>query len=108
MTAIILVSSPFTFLFMFCNFGQKLTNQFDLFEYEMYKCKWYLLPIGMQHFFAFATLNAQQLATVNGFGNIELSRETSKEVNKRMTIDYSYQNLATILKLCMCCSALTG
>lgn len=82
LSASLLVLSSYTFLFVFCNFGQNLTDQFQLFEAEMYKFKWYLFPIGMQQTFACVMINVQQLAMVKGFGNIELSRETAKKVNK--------------------------
>lgn len=76
-----LVSSSYTFLYIFCNFGQKLTDRFELFEDVMCKCQWYLFPIEMQQTFAFVMMNVQQSATVKCFGNIELNRETSKQVN---------------------------
>lgn len=86
LTAIILVLWVFTLLFIFCDFGQKLINQFESFEYKIYRCKWYLFPMKMQQSFVFGMMNVQQLAVVEGFGNIELSRETSKKVIKRLNI----------------------
>lgn len=82
LSAIILVLWALILLFLLCDFGQKLINQFELFENEIYKCKWYLFPINMQQIFAFAMVNVQQLAPVQGFGNIELTRETSEKVAK--------------------------
>ena len=78
--AYILVLWALILLFILCDFGQKLTNQFELLEDEMYNCKWYLFPMKMRLTFAFAMMNVQELATFQGLGNIELSRETSKKV----------------------------
>lgn len=86
LSAIILVLWAFIFLFLWCDFGQKLTDQFELFEDEVYKCKWYLFSIEMQQIFAFAMMNVQQSIVVKGFGNIELSRETFEKVSKRVII----------------------
>lgn len=81
-TVVILVLWVFVLLSIFCDFGQKLTDQFESFEAEMYKCKWYIFPIKMKHFFRFAIMNAQELVAIQGFGNIGLSRRTSKTVNE--------------------------
>lgn len=78
--AILLVLWALFYLFVLCDFGQKVANQFELFENEICKCKWYLFPLEMQRVFAFAMLNAQHLVVVEGFGNIKLTHDTSKKV----------------------------
>lgn len=78
----VLVLWAMTALFTSCDFGQKLIDQFELFEMKMYRCKWYLLPIKMQRIFAIAMMNVQQSTAVQSFGYIELSRETSRMVGK--------------------------
>lgn len=86
LAAIILVLWAFILMFISCDFGQNLTNQFELFEYEFYTCKWYLLSIELQRIYAFAAMNVQRSVSVQGFGNIQLTHETSKKVANEWTL----------------------
>lgn len=80
----------FVLLSIFCDFGQTLTDHFELLEAELYNCKWYLFPFEMQELFRFAMMNVQQLVAIQGFGNIEVSRETSKKVKKWVNVSIQY------------------
>lgn len=80
MSASILLFWALALLFNACGFGQKLTDQFELLEYELYKRKWYLFPIELQRTFVFAMMNVQEVVVVLGFGNIEITHETSRKV----------------------------
>lgn len=63
-----------------CEFGECLTYHFDLFDDAISYCRWYLFPIGLQKKLVIVMANAQQLATLRGFGNTPCLRESFKKV----------------------------
>lgn len=67
-------------LFLYCDLGQTMTNQFDGFNDELCRYNWYLFPIEMQHMLVIIMANTQQPAIVQGFGNIMCTRDAFKKV----------------------------
>lgn len=72
--------AAFVFIFICCNIGEMMTNQFKIFDEQLYQCNWYSFSIGMQKIFAIFMSFSRQPAVVHGFGNIEMTRITFKEV----------------------------
>lgn len=66
---------------LFCEFGQMVTEQFEMFDDELKRCQWYLFPIEMQRSFGIAVANSQQSMNIRGFGNMKRTREALKNVH---------------------------
>lgn len=64
----------------FCEFGAMVTEQFDVFDDEIYFCNWYLLPIKMQKMHLIFIQNTQEPAVIRGYANIRCTREIFKMV----------------------------
>lgn len=77
--------------FLFCEYGEMVTNQFVKFNDALDQCSWYLFSIEMQHNFVVIVLNAQQPTTIRGYGNSLCARESFK-----MVISFSVVKNATI------------
>lgn len=65
----------------FCEFGEKVTQQFILFDDEINRCDWHLLPTNMRKIHLFFMQSTQQPAIIQGYGNISCLRNTFKKVN---------------------------
>lgn len=66
--------------FLFCDFGQRVTNRYAVFGDQLCKCHWYLLPIEMQRIYSGFLLNTQQELFIQSYGDIVCSRNTFKMV----------------------------
>lgn len=75
-----LVITSFVLILSMCEFGERLTQHFDLFDDAISHCRWYLFPIRMQRDLVIIMANAQQSATLRGFGNTPCVRESFKKV----------------------------
>lgn len=67
-------------IFIVCEFGHQLTMQFNKFDEELFQCNWYLFHIELQQMLVTVMANTQQLAYMQGFGNIQCTRNSFKEV----------------------------
>lgn len=54
--------------------------QFELFNDALYQCKWYFLPIELRRMLVTIMSNAQYPTHMRGYGNIECTRDSFKEV----------------------------
>lgn len=70
----------FIFILMFCELGEMVCNQFEMFNDSLEQCNWYSLPIEMQQMMIIFMANAQQPTWISGFGNILCTRDTFKKV----------------------------
>ena len=79
-----LVNTCFTFviMFLYCEFGEMVTNQFNELNERFSKCNWYLLPIEMQRMFVIVMANTQRPAMIQGYANVVCTRESFKQVRK--------------------------
>lgn len=57
-----------------------LTNQFELIHDELCRCDWYLCPIDMQRMVLIVLANTQWPKIVQGFGNVQCTRDSFKKV----------------------------
>lgn len=78
---IFLLLSCFVQIFLICDFGHKVCNQFIALEDSIYRINWYLLPIDLQRFLLIIMIASQKSVEIRGFGNISCTRETFKKVN---------------------------
>lgn len=77
---------------IYCECGEKVTQHFNLFDDEIYRCEWYLLPIKLQKLHLIFMLNTQQPTIIRGYPQIFCTREIFKAVkihfcNKNSTLN---------------------
>lgn len=70
----------FASIFVFCDSGERIASEFD--EIDIYNlCDWYLFPANIEKAIPIVIMNTQLRPVVlEGFGNIQCSRETFKRV----------------------------
>lgn len=79
---ILLVAWSFIEIFLFCNFGEMVTQKYIEVNHAFFECNWYLFPIEIQrHYMPMILMNTQQTVILRGFGNIDITRETFKKVS---------------------------
>lgn len=64
----------------FCELGETLAEQFELFSDELQRCRWYRFTIKLQKKFLILSTNAMHPVLIQGFGNIRCTRDTFKNV----------------------------
>lgn len=67
---------------LFCEFGEMVTNQFDLFDYELWQREWHLLPMKLQRMLILIMANTQKTTQIQGYANTLCARTAFKEVKK--------------------------
>lgn len=77
---LILMTWCFITLYCYSEFGEMVTNEFQLFSDRTIQCEWYLFPHGMQRIFVIFINDVQQPVLIRGYGNIQCTRETFKAV----------------------------
>lgn len=68
-------------LFLICEFGEMISNEFEVFANEFGQLCWYRFPIEIQRMFIIVMANAQQSEILQAFGNTPCTREIFKKVN---------------------------
>lgn len=74
-------------MFYICETGQDVSDRSNKFGDEIYKCDWYLLPHKLQRMLIIILINAQEPVYIRGFGNVECTRESFKQVKLIRSID---------------------
>lgn len=70
----------FAAIFLFCEFGEKVTERFEKFHDELWQCDWYLCSAEIQRIYLLFMVDVQQLALFKGYANIRCTREMFKKV----------------------------
>lgn len=70
----------FGLLGFFCEFGEMVTNQFELFDVELWQCDWYFFPMKLQRMLVLIMTNTQKTTQIQGYANTLCSRSAFKEV----------------------------
>lgn len=68
------------FLFLLCEFGERMTNRFEMFDDELCRCDWYLLPIEIRRMYMIFKSDTQHPVNICSFFNITCEREIFKLV----------------------------
>lgn len=63
-----------------CEYGERLTNQYDSFYDGFTQCDWYLFPLEVQQFLPLVISNIQQPAAIQGYAQTVYRREFCKMV----------------------------
>lgn len=66
----------------YCDVGQMVTTQFDLFEIELRQCDWHLYPLQLKQMLVTFMVNSQNKTIIRGFARSMCTRESLMEVNK--------------------------
>lgn len=67
-------------IFLYCELGEMVINQFNGFEKDLCQCKWYLFPIEIQQMLLIFVADAQHPISIRGYGNIVCTRDAFKSV----------------------------
>lgn len=77
---VVTVYWSFIVIFGYCELGELLSAEFIKFDDELCQCKWYLFPIEVKQIISIFMGETQQLTVFRGYGNIECTRQSFKEV----------------------------
>lgn len=80
-TPLLAIVLSFSIIFFQCEFGDTVTNQFEMFSDELYRqCDWFMYPSDMKKMYFIFQSYAQQPARICGYGNTMCIRDTFKTV----------------------------
>lgn len=68
--------------FFYCEIGERVTRQFDLFDEELRRCDWYLFPIEMQRLILITMSGSQHPEIIRGYANSVCTRDAFKRVSE--------------------------
>lgn len=69
----------FFFMYIYSDFGERISGGFDAIHSVIEECDWYLFTIGMQKMLLIIMI-VDEPVVVNGFPNVALTRESFKKV----------------------------
>lgn len=78
---IIVLAVLFECTYFLCNFGQKLTNEFENISDSVYKMHWHLMPIEVRKKLPTIMAVAQRPVYIKGFARIQGTHEFYESVN---------------------------
>lgn len=90
-TPIVLTLFPIAFIFFFCEFGEMLTNQFNVFDEELCQCDWYAFPVEIQRMLVIVMINTQQTTALRGYANTFCTRDFFKKVFNIQNLTYYHE-----------------
>lgn len=70
----------FVIMFFYCEAGERVTHQFNIFHEEISHSDWYLFPIETRRMFIVILLNTQEPTIIQGYANAVCTREAFKKV----------------------------
>lgn len=71
----------FAFTLFFCEFGQRVTNEFEKLNDMIDELDWYTFPIEIQRMLPIIMIAAQEPVVIRGYGNIACVREVFGQVS---------------------------
>lgn len=74
-------SSIISWLFIFCELGNQVTQRYDVLGDSIYDISWYMLPLNTQQYLPMVISIAQNSVYLRGFGSANCTREVFKKVN---------------------------
>lgn len=80
------IAWSFIIIFCVCEFGERLTQQFDMFDVTLCECTWYLMPIELQRMLVIVMSNARQPIHMSSYGGIQSTRNSFKQVRLNIVI----------------------
>lgn len=68
-------------LYLFCHFGDMITQKFEHIAYSVYDVKWYTLSLNLQKTLPLVIMQAQKNVFFQGYAGIKCTRELFKKVS---------------------------
>lgn len=66
--------------FCYCELGERVSQQFNIFDDELRRCRWYLYPLEMQKMLLIILSSTQQPPAIQGYANTVCTRDAFKRV----------------------------
>lgn len=70
----------FYLIFLFCNLGENICNEFEELNDILYQSEWYSFPNEVQRILPILLTASQEPVVLRGFGNLLCIRESFKRV----------------------------
>lgn len=86
-------------IFVFCEFGERVCSEFNVFNEELCRCDWYLFPLEMQKMLLIILSSTQQPASIQGYANTQCTRDAFKSVNISEKSPFHNKILRTLVGL---------
>lgn len=80
LTTLIQIGYTFVTLFAACEFGQRVTHQFNQFNEQFYDSNWYLFSLAMQRIYSIVLIGAQDAVIIQGYANTVCTRNAFENV----------------------------
>lgn len=74
----------FAQMFIFCELGENVTDQFNQISNAIYSSDWYMFPKEIQRIIPIIAMSAQRPVIIQGFVNLKCTREASSRVNHQI------------------------
>lgn len=71
----------FILLFLFCEFGEQLTSEFNMFDEALCQSNWYSFPVYVQKLLLILMPNTQEPMLMQSYGNLVCARASFEKVN---------------------------
>lgn len=71
----------FAQIFLFCEFGERLTGRFNEIDQQVNQCDWYTFPLQIQKLLPIFLKGTQNPIVLYGIGELKCTRETFKDVS---------------------------
>lgn len=92
----------FAFVFVICEFGQKVSNAFIEIEHETGQLEWYLFTMDIQRILLILMIVAQNPVGLHVFGDISCDREDFKKVSDKTQSELCLRHLVCGTFGCCC------
>lgn len=80
MQIFVILFAALCFVFVFCFFGEEVSNHFQFIEDALYQCDWDGLSLDLQKNMPIAIILAQRPVYIGNFGAVHCTRETFQKV----------------------------
>lgn len=80
LNTLVQTGNVFISLFVYCEFGERVTHQFNQFNEQFCDCRWYSLPMEMQRIYSIVLVGVQQSVIIEGYSNTVCTRDAFKKV----------------------------
>ena len=74
------IGYTFGTLFAYCEFGERVTHQFNQFNEHFCNCDWYLFPIEIKRIFLIVLVGIQDPVIIQGYAITVCTRDAFKKV----------------------------
>lgn len=102
-TSLIVALWVVVMIFLTCESGERLTNQYDIFEYEYDQCNWYSFPLEIQRTLPILISSHQRPAMVQGYAHTVCRRASCATVTfLRFCWVFLFDKLKNSFKFSLC------